>query len=477
MKRKILAVAIVSCAATIGGCKTVQTTWDQTKSIASDHRGLITGCVSGAILGYAAKGDKGALLGLAAGCGIGQYYDVQRKKMKDLAQEAKMDVVIEEVEVSVLDTDNKTHTKTKMLSSSFVDDAPMFKIGSSALSPAAKQLVVKLAENYKSNGTSVMAVGHSDSSGSSAGNKRLSENRAKAVADLLAANGVPRERIYYQGAGESQPIAPNSTPEGRNLNRRVEFVELGAAVALQKSEAEVKELPKEVSDRSFVGYASEQQTQLRNVAYRDEVSQNVEGGASIDFGGETTSGSDSPLYVYLGEPESPTFAFSLFQKAYADQDERSKRYSCANSEPAVYGEVKSLSGKVETVAQHEYVPGMNGSIWLSKVNGHLVSLSGVKVVKDNFEPVGSPQGAVYKGYSGQNKDAQPDYKGKTVAETFEGNDSFLYRVYFNGKGGPLECIDLVMPKHARKSHEAIAGLIYYQDSGKLKSADYKPRKI
>jgi hypothetical protein len=53
-----------------------------------------------------------------------------------------MEYVMEEVEVSVLDTNNKTQTKTKLLSSSFVDDAPMFKIGSSALSPAAKQLIL-----------------------------------------------------------------------------------------------------------------------------------------------------------------------------------------------------------------------------------------------------------------------------------------------------------------------------------------------
>ena len=136
---------------------------------------------------------------------------------------------------------------------------------------------------------------------------------------------------------------------------------------------------------------------------------------------------------------------------------------------------KSFRGKVDTLAQHQYAPGMNNSVWLSKVNGHLVSLSNVKVAKNNYQVIGNPTGSIYKNYKGGNE--QPAYKGKTVAEAFEGKNSFLYRVYFKDKKRPMECIDIVIPKKAKDGHKAIAGLIYYQDNDIVKAADFRPKKI
>ena len=51
----------------------------------------------------------------------------------------------------------------------------------------------------------------------------LSFKRARAVVEYLVAHGVPAERLSYEGYGELNPIAPNDSPEGRALNRRVEF--------------------------------------------------------------------------------------------------------------------------------------------------------------------------------------------------------------------------------------------------------------
>ncbi|MEO1549700.1 MAG: OmpA family protein, partial [Pseudomonadota bacterium] len=52
----------------------------------------------------------------------------------------------------------------------------------------------------------------------------LSERRASSVANILLSGGVPSFRIVAFGMGESQPIATNATPEGRQANRRVEIV-------------------------------------------------------------------------------------------------------------------------------------------------------------------------------------------------------------------------------------------------------------
>ena len=70
--------------------------------------------------------------------------------------------------------------------------------------------------------TAVIIEGHTDSTGSRAYNQRLSERRANAVRDYLISQGISPDRITAIGYGEDKPIADNSTPEGRQLNRRVE---------------------------------------------------------------------------------------------------------------------------------------------------------------------------------------------------------------------------------------------------------------
>ncbi|MNP79807.1 Outer membrane porin F precursor [compost metagenome] len=70
-----------------------------------------------------------------------------------------------------------------------------------------------------------MAVsGHTDSVGSDAYNQRLSQKRAQSVTDYLIESGVPRSNfVSVTGMGESQPVADNSTADGRAQNRRVEI--------------------------------------------------------------------------------------------------------------------------------------------------------------------------------------------------------------------------------------------------------------
>jgi outer membrane protein OmpA-like peptidoglycan-associated protein len=80
----------------------------------------------------------------------------------------------------------------------------------------------------------IVLTGHTDDEGSPEALQRLSEARALAVAEIFAAAGVPRERLFYQGAGSAFPIAPNQTPEGRALNRRVEVVVLYSDEALRQ---------------------------------------------------------------------------------------------------------------------------------------------------------------------------------------------------------------------------------------------------
>lgn len=74
----------------------------------------------------------------------------------------------------------------------------------------------------------VRIKGHTDSIGSEAYNVKLSERRANAVRDYLVRQGIAGGRMTTEGKGESQPVAPNTTDEGRYQNRRVEFHVVGS---------------------------------------------------------------------------------------------------------------------------------------------------------------------------------------------------------------------------------------------------------
>ncbi len=71
-----------------------------------------------------------------------------------------------------------------------------------------------------------MIAGHTDSLGDAAANMALSEARARAVIQYLIEDGLPGDRFVARGFGATRPIADNATAEGRQRNRRIEFMQL-----------------------------------------------------------------------------------------------------------------------------------------------------------------------------------------------------------------------------------------------------------
>ena len=91
--------------------------------------------------------------------------------------------------------------------------------------PGAQRAVDRLARYLEDNpGKTVLIEGHTDSTGSDTTNLRLSQERADAVRMALITRGIGASRIAATGLGSSSPVAPNTTPEGRQQNRRVEIV-------------------------------------------------------------------------------------------------------------------------------------------------------------------------------------------------------------------------------------------------------------
>lgn len=100
-----------------------------------------------------------------------------------------------------------------------------FATGQSAILPESLPLVDQVGAFLKANPALKAGIeGHTDNTGDPAANKALSEQRARAVVEALAARGVDRARMTAKGWGPEIPVADNRTEEGRARNRRVEIV-------------------------------------------------------------------------------------------------------------------------------------------------------------------------------------------------------------------------------------------------------------
>ena len=105
-----------------------------------------------------------------------------------------------------------------------LDSGILFDVDKYDLRPEAERALASLAVVLKEADVKAFQIdGHTDSDASDEHNQVLSENRANAVKNFLAAQGLTAE-ITINGYGESRPIATNDTPEGKQKNRRVEII-------------------------------------------------------------------------------------------------------------------------------------------------------------------------------------------------------------------------------------------------------------
>ena len=125
--------------------------------------------------------------------------------------------------VSELDVDTSVAATTDV--PLFVPSAALFTADSALLSSAAAPVLDVVARALQRQATARLSIrGHTDDQGSEAYNFALSQQRVAAVFAYLRDHGVDPARMELDPRGETEPIADNSTLEGRRLNRRVELV-------------------------------------------------------------------------------------------------------------------------------------------------------------------------------------------------------------------------------------------------------------
>jgi outer membrane protein OmpA-like peptidoglycan-associated protein len=208
---------ILSASLLMVGCSALNKT--QKGAIIGTTAGGATGAVIGRVAGNTALGAIiGAAVGGASGAIIGHQMDKQADEIAKTVPDAKVIRVGEGIVVE--------------FSSNI-----LFGFDKAGLSAEAKtnlDKLVKVLEGYPD--TNIEIQGHTDSKGSVAYNKTLSQQRAVAVSDYLKTKGVSSNRLTAVGFGEGLPKYENETESGRAQNRRVEF--LITASEKMKSEAE-----------------------------------------------------------------------------------------------------------------------------------------------------------------------------------------------------------------------------------------------
>ena len=121
------------------------------------------------------------------------------------------------------DARNKLMTEGKLVTRGIT-----FDVNSDKIKPESFGTIKEIAEVLKDNASiKIKIIGHTDSDGSAAANLTLSKNRSASVKNALSKDfGIDASRMETDGKGASEPASPNTSPEGKANNRRVEFIKL-----------------------------------------------------------------------------------------------------------------------------------------------------------------------------------------------------------------------------------------------------------
>ena len=531
----VMALSLAGCATTGNGPGGVQKAF--TDTFASDdpcannarNIGLAVGVVGGLVLAKVLDAKIGpAIAGAAAGALvgglIGANIDQKRCELSKIAKQYQLDVEFAPLAVSATPQKDEPTQAFSMTLRDAQGESAQFLPNSEQLTPRAREYFLQITKQYAQTQPPVGAkpeqvkswqdamqkrrlllIGHTDDTGSSQINADLSERRAKTVAQLLRQNGVPQEHLYFQGAGEGYPIADNSTEQGRGKNRRVEFVEVYgdealayyienrranyalyravpsgstfaqetpvAAPAARNSKAArtaKAQAAKPASDTVVqVAPAPATKPAAAPEAATKATATSLSAGA-LDFGGAPLSA--KTRLINLGTQAAPKSSFGLISAAHAGNDAPFIA-RCDNDRPRKIGDVKALSGKTYRTSEH--IRGLYGTTWAQQVNGHLVVLNKVAVLRDGSSPQ-APELNFYADYdSGKAAHAKPVWSGRPAVNTYQGSNGLLYRVFANSPQG-ARCLDILFP--AEGGTAATDGKLIYGNAEQLFATDFKPQQ-
>jgi outer membrane protein OmpA-like peptidoglycan-associated protein len=527
--------------------------------------GIAVGALAGAVIGnQVSHSNTARLLGAAAGAGVGGLigFDLDRRRcaLYKIAKANNLEMQVDDLVTMPASPANGSASASPGRKPQVVgmkvaikDNGMQFLSGSDALRPEAQAYFGIIADQYSYvqqkktlNGLSgkeeiaaveqlktkqIFLIGHTDDTGDSKMNADLSERRARAVARVFKEHGIAEDQIFFQGAGETLPMADNRTDDGRAKNRRVEIVDTpnqasfaqylegrkpnlafyrpstdqvlastpeasrpkgkqqlpAKQTVLDKSAAKPADAapaknvagstvmttkPATPQAKSNANLQSVQQMLPNEPVASAATSQaNIPAAAradSINFGGALANG--NLIVPDIGKMQQTSTVFNIISSAHAG--ESPPLTSCGEDRPRVANGVKSLgSGREQKFSTSDYLPGVYDSSWSGMVNGHLIALTHVAVLKDGGAPARTPDLLVYQNFTG-GKNAMPTYSGTAGVNTYRGTNALLYRVFTTG---PTRCMDIVIPNSNPKI--APNSNLVYQRGGELYQVAFTPSLV
>ena len=188
--------------------------------------GAVVGAIIGKMAGNTAIGAViGGTVGATTGAIIGKKMD-KAKKEAEAVKNAQVETI----------TDANGLEAVKVT----FDSGILFATNKADLNATSKASLTQFAEVLKENrDMDIAIIGHTDNTGSDAINNPLSKNRAQSVSKFLKSQGVASAQIKtIDGQGSTNPVADNSTAEGRKQNRRVEVYMYASEQMIKDANAE-----------------------------------------------------------------------------------------------------------------------------------------------------------------------------------------------------------------------------------------------
>ena len=222
--KSLKSIAVALCATLVlAGCNMSNTAKG---TMIGAGGGAAVGAVIGAIAGNTAVG---AVIGGAVGAGTGAIIGKKMDKAKKEAEAVKSAQV-----ETITDANGLEAIKVTF------DSGILFATNKADLNAASKASLTQFAEVLKENKDMDIAIfGHTDNTGTDAVNNPLSKNRAQSVSKFLKSQGVSSSQIKtIDGQGSKNPVANNSTAEGRKQNRRVEVYMYASEQMIKDANAE-----------------------------------------------------------------------------------------------------------------------------------------------------------------------------------------------------------------------------------------------
>ena len=219
--KSLKTIAVTLCAALVVSC-----------GMSNTGKGALIGAGGGAALGaivgaLAGNTAIGAAVGGAVGAGAGAIIGKKMDKAKAEAEAVKNAQVEEIKDANGLDAVKVTF-----------DSGILFQTNKADLSAKAKNSLAQFAQVLNNNkDMDIAIIGHTDNTGTDAINQPLSVSRANSVNNYLKSCGVSAAQIKsVEGQGSTNPVADNSTAEGRKQNRRVEVYMYASQKMIQEAQ-------------------------------------------------------------------------------------------------------------------------------------------------------------------------------------------------------------------------------------------------